>query len=298
MIYHLLALIICTIWGITLVSTKILLQAGLSPEMIFTLRFTLAYIAMLACSHKRLWANNWKDELYLVGIGVAGGSIFYFAENTSLIYTQSSTCSFITAMPPLFLALYAVARRRMRSSWNLWLGLALALSGLYGVIADVGNKGASNPLLGNAIAFAACFLWCIYTLLTLKVSHKYSSGFITRKMFFYGTISSIPFIYSEIPSLPTILPQPTVIGNLLFLALLASWFNYYAWNIVISKLGDFQSSNYLYTIPLATCIFSWLVLNEPLTPIMMLGALGIISGLFISMNSPERLKKIWDFIKP
>ena len=37
--YYFLAIIVCAIWGATFVSSKILLNAGLSPAMVFFLRF-------------------------------------------------------------------------------------------------------------------------------------------------------------------------------------------------------------------------------------------------------------------
>ena len=46
--YHLVAFITVAIWGSTFVFTKMLLQAGISPAQIFTLRFIIAYILLLA----------------------------------------------------------------------------------------------------------------------------------------------------------------------------------------------------------------------------------------------------------
>ena len=45
-IYHVLAIVIVAIWGLTFISTKVLLMAGLSPEEIFLVRFSIAYFGM------------------------------------------------------------------------------------------------------------------------------------------------------------------------------------------------------------------------------------------------------------
>ena len=47
--YHFIAFITVAIWGSTFVFTKILLQNGLSPAQIFTLRFIIAYVLMAIC---------------------------------------------------------------------------------------------------------------------------------------------------------------------------------------------------------------------------------------------------------
>lgn len=46
--YHFVAFLTVAIWGSTFVFTKILLQHGLSPAQILTLRFIIAYVLMVA----------------------------------------------------------------------------------------------------------------------------------------------------------------------------------------------------------------------------------------------------------
>ena len=72
--YHLVAFVIVAIWGSTFVFTKMLLQNGLSPAQIFTLRFAIAYILLLAFSlaqkNFRLFCDNWRDELLMVVVEI------------------------------------------------------------------------------------------------------------------------------------------------------------------------------------------------------------------------------------
>lgn len=63
-VYHLMAIITVVIWGTTFVSTKILIQHGLSPSDIFFYRFTLAYLCMWCISYKKLFANRVKMNCY------------------------------------------------------------------------------------------------------------------------------------------------------------------------------------------------------------------------------------------
>ena len=44
--YHLLALAVVAVWGVTFVSTKVLIGAGMRPAAIFVLRFVLAYAGL------------------------------------------------------------------------------------------------------------------------------------------------------------------------------------------------------------------------------------------------------------
>ena len=67
--YHLMALVTVSIWGTTFVSTKVLIQHGLSPVDIFVYRFVLAYVCICFLAPKRLFADNLKDELWMVAAG-------------------------------------------------------------------------------------------------------------------------------------------------------------------------------------------------------------------------------------
>ena len=66
--YHALALLVVAFWGVTFVSTKILIAAGLLPAQIFAIRFALAYAGIWAfCLFRkgqasRLFAGSLLDE--------------------------------------------------------------------------------------------------------------------------------------------------------------------------------------------------------------------------------------------
>ena len=66
LLFHLITALVVIIWGTTFVSTKVLIQNGLGPIEIMFYRFVLAYFCLLMVSHKRLWADNWKDEFMLI----------------------------------------------------------------------------------------------------------------------------------------------------------------------------------------------------------------------------------------
>ncbi|MDE6074266.1 MAG: EamA family transporter, partial [Muribaculaceae bacterium] len=74
-------------WGSSFVSTRVLLDNGLHAVEIYIYRFLLAYLVILFFCHKRLWANNLRDEILLALCGLTSGSIYFIAENVALNYT-------------------------------------------------------------------------------------------------------------------------------------------------------------------------------------------------------------------
>ena len=45
-LYHLLALAVVAVWGVTFVCTKTLISAGMHPAAIFAVRFSMAYLGI------------------------------------------------------------------------------------------------------------------------------------------------------------------------------------------------------------------------------------------------------------
>lgn len=282
--YHLVAFATVAIWGCTFVSTKVLMLNGLSPAQIFTLRFLIAYVMMLAVYHSRLWADSWRDELKMMLLGISGGSLYFLSENEAMNFTSTTNTSLIVCSCPLFATLLVrlVYRSTTRISMMQLGGSLLAFAGMVIVVLN-GRFVLHLSPLGDALAFTACLSWSVYSLLMKWVSAKYGAAFITRKVFFYGVLTILPY-YIFYPTLPTaaVLTKPVVVGNLAFLGCLASMICFLTWNWCISKLGAVKATNWVYFNPITTMIFASWVLGEKITPYFLAGATCILLGMFVA----------------
>ena len=324
-IYHVLAIVIVAIWGLTFISTKVLLMAGLSPEEIFLVRFSIAYFGMwLFClwgrgsdasgaggslatrgdvpadgsctgvsltdsqsghSPARLFCNSLKDELLLVLAGVMGGSLYFWSENTALQYTMASNVSFIVCTTPLVTAILNAAVRREKIGRLTLLGGCLSLVGI-AMIAFSGGEGFHLSFLGDALAMLASLTWAIYTVVTNGLLKKYPSALISRKVFFDGMLTIVPVLLVKGWTFPAgRFLEPKVLLNALFLGVVASLACYALWNSVIKRLGTVGSSNYIYLNPLFTLIGATLLLGERLTPVAIAGCLITLIGVWTASRS-------------
>ena len=281
--YHIVAFITVAIWGTTFVSTKVLLLNGLSPAQIFTLRFTIAYLLMLAFYHKRFFSDNWRDELVMVLLGITGGSVYFLGENEAMNYTSTTNTSLIVCSCPLFtMLLVRLVYRSTHIHKNQVAGSVLAFIGM--IIVVLNGKFVLNlSPVGDALAFTACICWSVYSLLMKSMSAKYEASFITRKVFFYGVVTILPY-YIFVPGMPDLsqLCRPQVVGNVLFLGLLASMACFLTWNWCIAKLGALKATNWVYFNPITTMIFAYLVLSERITTYFLIGAAAILIGMYIA----------------
>lgn len=282
--YHLVAFVTVAIWGTTFVATKVLMLNGLSPAMIFTLRFTIAYLLMLGFNHRRILSDSWKDEVKMVLLGITGGSLYFLSENEAMNFTTTTNTSLIVCSCPLFATLLVrlVYRDTSRIRRIQLGGSLLAFAGMVVVVLN-GKFVLHLSPVGDALAFTACMCWAVYSLLMKAVSGHYSAAFITRKVFFYGVVTILPY-YLFFPGLPSaeVLVRPQVVGNLLFLGCLASMVCFLTWNWCIAKLGAVKATNWVYFNPITTMIFASWVLGEHITPYFLIGALCILAGMYLA----------------
>jgi drug/metabolite transporter (DMT)-like permease len=288
LLYHFIAFLTVAIWGSTFVFTKLLLQAGMTPAQIFTMRFLIAYVLLLAFSMTRRhqwFCTRWKDELLMVALGITGGSLYFLTENAAMLYTTATNTSLIVCSCPLFaMLLVAIVYRHSEKITRVQaLGSVIACLGMAVVVLN-GHFVLHLSPLGDTLAFAACLCWAVYSLLMKRALESHDTLFITRKVFFYGLVTIIPY-YIGRPAefdFSIVTSQMSVLLNLLFLGVVASMLCYLVWNWVISKLGAVVATNWVYFNPITTILFAWWLLHEQITIWFLLGTLLILTGMFLS----------------
>ena len=279
--YHLIAILTVAIWGLTFISTKVLINHGLTPQEIFFYRFLIAYTGIWVISPKRLFTGNWKDELWLVAGGIFGGSLYFFTENTALGITQASNVSFIICTAPLLTTILSLLfYKSEKASKGLIYGSLLALMGV-GLIVFNGSFVLKISPIGDLLTLLAALSWAFYSLIIKKMAGRYPTVLITPKIFSYVVVTILTaFILLPVLPVTAVLLQPGVLFNLLFLAVLASLICYVLWNVVLKQLGTVRASNYIYLNPLVTMIASSLILDEKITLVALGGAACIVCGVY------------------
>ena len=293
--YHLLALAVVAVWGVTFVCTKVLIAAGMEPAGIFAIRFILAYLgiwifSLTGSGRVRIWSASFKDELVFLMLGITGGSFYFLTENTALAYTQAANVAFLVSSTPLLTTLFTLFYKKfgkgrfargleeVRVGLPLIGGTLLALAGMAMVIFDGTRLHLS--VQGDLLAIGAALCWAFYSLFMGQMTRDYGAVFATRKVFFYGLLTIIPVLFGSDRgfSLDLLRPFP-VWGNLLFLGLVASLACFIAWNLVIDKLGNVTSTNYVYLNPVFTLLTATLFLGERMTLLSGLGCAAILAGV-------------------
>lgn len=285
---HLAALFTIFVWGVTFVSTKILL-VEFKPVEILVFRFVMGLLALyIICPH-RLKNAPIKTELTFALAGFLGICLYYLLENIALVYTLASNCGVIMSCAPFITAILGAIllkntdNTKEKLSRRFFAGFFVAIAGII-LICFNGAEFKLNPL-GDFLALLAAVAWGFYSIVSKKISElKYPLIPVVRRTFFYGILFMMPasFFFNADFTLAPFFENPVLFLNIVFLGLFASAACFVTWNFALKTLGVVKTSIYLYLVPVITVLSSCVVLGEPFTGCVIFGTLLTISGLFIS----------------
>lgn len=277
-------------WGITYISTKVLLEVFNPVEILFT-RFLMGLIFLVLLYPKPLKIKDKKQEIYFALAGITGVTLFYLLENIALTYTMASNVGVISALAPFFTGIigYIFMKNKEKLTKNFFIGFVLALIGV-GLISFNGATTFKVNPVGDLLAVASVIIWGIYGNLTRKLgSYGYNTIQVTRRTFIYGIIFMLPALkFFDFNVQISDLLQYKYLFNMVFLGLGASAICFVTWNYTVKVLGAVKASLFIYLIPIITVITSFIFLNERLTWMSFFGIIFAILGLMIS-NKKEKL---------
>ena len=291
--YHVAAFAMILVWGISFLNTRVLLDAGLTPTEIFVARFTIAYLSLLVISGFKVRYTGWRDELLFVVCGIAGGSAYFIAENTALELTLISDVAVLVSIAPLTTALMgAIFYRDERITLLTCVGMVIAFIGSV-MLALKDGLVWGDSVAGDLLAMLAALVWAFYSMALKRLNRTYTTLFITRKLFFYGILSALPFLaLQDAPIDWQAIKRPEVWGNLLYLGLVCSMAAYFIWGITVKRIGAVRASNYFYLSPIISMIAAAIWFGERTTVLAYIGCVLILAGVIIAEKFKRNTVKV------
>lgn len=270
------------VWGSTFISSKVLLEFY-TPAQIMLTRFILAYCALWLLRPKRLVLTMKQEGVFFL-LGLLGCTAYFYTENTALSYTLASNVSIIVAAAPIFTAILAHFAGEERFRASTLAGFLVAFSGVILVVCNGTFVLKLNPK-GDLLALAAAVCWAIYSVLLRRASRGLDSILVTRRTMFWGIVTALPLVAAEGVPYPTApLLTASGIANFLFLGLVGSALCFVLWNKAFRILGVVTTNTFIYLMPFITILAARIFLDEPISPLALLGAVLITAGVVLSQR--------------
>lgn len=287
LIGYLLAFVTVTIWSSTFVITKLILDY-VTPIELLTLRLAIALVFLLVIYPHYNKPVSFKEEKWYVLSGVALAS-YFLSENNALDLTYPSNVGLLVALSPLVTAIIlSIQSRQSYFTLQRSIGLTLASIGVgFVVFGTEGFKGVSP--LGDFLALFAAASFSFYTIFLNATTHQNHLIQRTRKVFIYVLITLL--VYSLVDGQPVALQGVPlgVYGGIAFLGIMASSIAFIFWNKALHTLGTFETNVFIYLVPVLTMVMSYLIIDEVITVLKLIGSFAIIVGLILSEKKPRQL---------
>lgn len=291
---HLLAGATIFVWSSTFLASDSLLDVNgafrLTPTQLIVMRFIVSYVALLII-RPRISKPVLRDEIGFALMGVVGCTLYYFTENSALLYTSPSNVSIIVAAAPILTSVLAhFTSKDEKMTLNTLWGFLIAFLGVILVVLNGVFVLKLSPL-GDFLALAAALMWAIYSVLLKPFVAKYDSIELTRRVLFYGVLSSAILLLIENKPLPSadVFAIPGLWFRLGFLGLIGSGVCYVTWNMAVKRIGVVISNNYIYLGPFITILMEYLIRNviqhksdTVISLMSIIGAVLIVFGVIVS----------------
>ncbi|MBN1834297.1 MAG: DMT family transporter [Spirochaetales bacterium] len=283
-------------WGMSFVSSRVLLDAGFPPMAMVFVRFSIASLVLLPI-HRRLEAparlHGRRDAAVLVLSGLFGVTVYFFCETRGIKLTSASNAALIVATVPVLTVAVDRVLFRHPLSWLQSLGIGLSVLGVF-LIVRRSSALFPEALKGNLFMLGACASWVVYIFTSRRLRGRAGGLFLTTWQSVIGVAFLAPLVLLErrqwemVPGgAPALLASPVVWLNLLYLGIACSAVSYFLYLYALSALGSVVVSSYINLVPVVGAVGGVAVLGERLSVLQVLGAAVVIAGVFL-VNLPRR----------
>jgi drug/metabolite transporter (DMT)-like permease len=277
--YLLLAVIF---WGFSYIAIKVVLNE-LEPVEMISARFLMASITLGLI----IWAKGEKFAVKEMRgkLVIASGIVFmhFWVMATGMKETSASNTAWILTSAPIFIA--GLSWIYLKEAFNLsqWLGLGLACIGMVALVynGNISNLGWLHSR-GDLIVLGSCVTWALYTVSTREITTKVNPLVATFWMVTIAGIVFVPYTLATTGVHKFLTLRTDTVISLIFLGVFSLAIAFWLWSEGLKRQPAAEVGVYLYIEPIFTLIGAWILLKEAITIWLLIGALLISFGVFVS----------------
>jgi drug/metabolite transporter (DMT)-like permease len=280
-----LLLLMILIWGSNFSIVKVALNDF--PEGPFNaMRLLVATIVYLTVifgtnARARLQALTRRDWIELFFLGSVGTFLYQFCFVASVKRTSVANGSLIIGVSPIVIALMSAVAGHERIRAVRWLGIGVAMFGLYLVVGH-GVDMTGQTWRGDLLMMGGVLCWSLYSVASQSILKRHSPLVVIALTFSFGATL---YVLSMVPvMLATEWRAISRFSWLMMLtsALLALNLSYWIWYTGLKTLGGSRTSVYSYLTPVVAMAVAAVWLGESVSINQLAGATAIFAGLLIT----------------
>lgn len=272
-----LLLFTCVAWGGSYVSIQICLDA-MGPVYLPFFRYLLSAVLLFVVlkakgTSLKLEKSDWMKVILTALFSI---TVYFYFENSAIKQIGANEAAILVAMLPV---VALIGNRIFLKQKLLPRNIISAVISIVGIYFVIGGVQFGENKVGYFYVFLSNLSWSAYLINTKPLLKKYEGLVLTFYQCLIGSLAFVPALPTDYFYFDKI--DIGIILHFLFLALICSAVCTVCYTFAIKHCGVGISALCLNFIPVATFLFSFLILREVMRPIQLIGAFVAISGLML-----------------
>ena len=272
--------ILALFWASSFFNIKIATYSYGPLTIAFLRIFFGAIPVVLLCYLKKIKIEAFsKDWYWFAAIGIINLVIPFFLIAYGVQKVQSNLAAILMASTPLTAAgLAHFFIKNEKINFVKSLGILIGFSGIVFLFFDDILINENNIFSAFLILFGSCF-YVVGGLLTLKISNKKNEN-VTASILIWGTLVLLPVsLFFEQPW--NLTPRLDSTLALIYLGIFSTGIAWLLRFYILKHNGLVFQAQVAYLIPIFGVILGFLILNEAITPKVIITLIAVIIGIYI-----------------
>jgi drug/metabolite transporter (DMT)-like permease len=223
-----------------------------------------------------------RDRWQLVGFSLLGVVLNQALFLGGLALTSAHIAAILITTVPVFALGAAIAMGRERGTAAKIGGIALAAAGALLVLGGERLEGNARSFIGATMIVSNSMCYALYLVVSKPAMTRLSARRVISRMFAIATVAMLPLCawslvhehWSAIPLRAWISLLIVILGPTVAAYLLNAW--------ALSHAESSLVAAYTYVQPFLTAVLAWLFLGERIGSIVIIAALMIFGGVYLS----------------
>ncbi len=280
-------LLLAVFWGSAFPLIKIGLE-DFSPGHLTLIRFIVAS----ACFAPYLYLTNstlfpkLRDVPYFFLLGLLGITIYHTALNFGELYVTAGAASLIIATAPAISAVLAYFMLSDRLPFMGWIGTLVSFFGVFLIVMGEDEGLSFNPYA--LLILLSAIVTAFFVVLQKPMLGRYKSAEVSAFATWAGTVPLFVFAPGFIGEVSAASTAPLLAA--IYIGVFPAAISYAIFSYALSKAPVTVVTAFLYTVPVFSIFFSWLLIDEVPTYLTLIGGVVAILGIVMVNWAKRRVR--------
>ncbi|MFA6807766.1 MAG: EamA family transporter [Eubacteriales bacterium] len=275
------------IWGFSFIFTKDILNHTF-PSQVIGLRFAFAVIALtvlkaLGVIRIDIKSKGWKA---LIPLSLFQPGLYFIGETWGVKWTTASEAGMIIALVPVVSIVMAGIFLKEKVNFLQFICILTSIAGVFVIVTTRGELRFGEHLFGIMALFLAVIAQAAYSILSKRLSQRFTSVEITYIMMWSGMIifNALGIIQSlAAGTLDTYLSPlrlPSVTIGIIYLGVISSVLAFFMFNYALAHLKISQTTTMLNLVTVVSVFGGVVFQNDPFGWLQVVGIVLILIGVW------------------